>query len=131
MHRRKHRVPGTLAVTLMMVAPASAEAAPKTISCVTHSTYGCANDSDACIFNLVRSSFRITFDFARGRYKSPSGSGTITQVEDAPDGTHRVYVSSPPAGAELIFSRDWTTARKGGERSGVTYRCESPRWSRG
>jgi hypothetical protein len=89
---------------------------------------GCAGN--VCISDPVRGGNPVTFDFRRGRYWSDWGSGRITQVWDAPDGTHNVIVSSPPAGATLSFAADWTTATKANGTGGVRqYRCE-PRGAR-
>src|SRR5687767_15104794 len=93
MHWRIQRGLATFVVTTMAATAALALDPPKSVRCVLHSTYGCESREGPCIFNLVRTPFQVTFSFAKGRYQSSWGGGRITQVWDAPDGTHKVVIS--------------------------------------
>jgi hypothetical protein len=113
-------------VVVMAVAPTPAYAAPpQMVRCELNSMTGCGADN-VCLIDLVRNDFPISFHLKRGRYDSAWGSGRITQAWDSPDGSHNVIVSSPPAVAQLAFSRDWTSAQqeRGGAGSGLSYKCK-------
>ena len=114
------------ACTLILAALAATAAGavtPPTTQCAMIGTSGCAEG--VCIGDRLRSDFLIAFDFGKGRLLSKWGGGRITQRWDTPDGRHQVIVSAPPAGAEMSFSADWTSATLvPGKGSVLTYRCE-------
>jgi len=95
---------------------------PEAVRCFQSSQTGCSDG--ACIISRVESDFAITFDFKMQKYQSDWGSGKIRQIWDVDDGTHKVIVASPPAGAELTFSADWTSSFSSIGSSIVRYRCE-------
>lgn len=92
--------------------------------CVMNGHLSCGADGE-CFASGVSSKYVITFDFGKKRYSSSWGSGRITQSWDAPDGSHKVIISSPPASAEISFSPDWRNAGvKKLDGSATVYICE-------
>lgn len=100
-------------------AQAAGTATPRVIACTLSSAGGCGEDGMCMVGPVRQDNFVITFDLARQRFSSPWGRGRITRLWEHHDGTHRMALSSPPAGAELTFSSDWSQ----GGRDEAGYSC--------
>ena len=109
---------------VLFVSPAFAQGpSPRLLVCRHVSSAGCAEDG-ACIFRKLSSSQVITFDLGRRVFRSKEGRGQIRQFWQAPDGTHQMIVASPPASAELVFSKDWLSAtHKRGKQGWDNFAC--------
>lgn len=91
-----------------LVAPyASVALAAEPILIKCYRTVGVCSPDGVCIGASVDRKHPITFDLERKRLQSPTGAGSISELEHQYDGKHVARVLSQRVLTDWVFAEEW------------------------